>query len=285
MTNNPSPASGGRCPKGGRPEEVPAAWRERLASIPTGQELAGRARSYRSIASRLHKVCRAQIERYDAAPFGKGGAATAAGDWGVRARCPSFAARTLGIHRKRSEELAGRARSYRSVASRLHKVCRAQIERYDAAPFGKGGAATAAGDWVHKPGAQSSQSELWGFIRLRRIKRRSRPISRVLSWTVIPLGATSPLRSSNLPGPDAGRVMRSLFGLAPGGVCRAGLLPGSRCALTAPFHPCHALLAKPFGGIFLLHFPSARAAQALPGTVPCGARTFLGTRTHRSGRG
>jgi len=30
------------------------------------------------------------------------------------------------------------------------------------------------------------------------------------------------------------------------------------------------------GGIFLLHFPSARAAQALPGTLPCGARTFLG---------
>src|SRR3546814_16258395 len=71
--------------------------------------------------------------------------------------------------------------------------------------------------------------------------------------------------------------MGSLFGLAPGGVCRAGLLPGSRCALTAPFHPCHARLATPFGGIFLLHFPSARAAQALPGTVPCGARTFLDT--------
>src|SRR5690606_8613500 len=108
-------------------------------------------------------------------------------------------------------------------------------------------------------------------------KRRSRPISRVLSRAVIPLGAASPLRSSSLPGPDAGHVMRSLFGLAPGGVCRAGLLPGSRCALTAPFHPCHARLATPFGGIFLLHFPSARAAQALPGTVPCGARTFLGT--------
>ncbi len=148
-------------------------------------------------------------------------------------------------------------------------------------------------------------------------KRRSRPISRVLSWTVIPLGASSPIRSSNLPGPDAGHVMRSLFGLAPGGVCRAGLLPGSRCALTAPFHPCHArlhpplrswttwtsalsrrrqasiphqheagcdgLVQTPFGGIFLLHFPSARAAQALPGTVPCGARTFLGIRAHRNG--
>ena len=67
---------------------------------------------------------------------------------------------------------------------------------------------------------------------------RSRPISRVLSGTVIPLGASSPIRSSSLPGPDAGHVMGSLFGLAPGGVCRAGLLPGSRCALTAPFHPC-----------------------------------------------
>ncbi len=45
----------------------------------------------------------------------------------------------------------------------------------------------------------------------------------------------------------------SLFGLAPGGVCHAGLLPDSRCALTAPFHPCHAsrILAntRPFGGL------------------------------------
>ena len=69
-------------------------------------------------------------------------------------------------------------------------------------------------------------------------KGRSRPVSRVLSWTVIPLGASSPIRSSNLPGGTAGRGIASLFGLAPGGVCRAGLLPGSRCALTAPFHPC-----------------------------------------------
>ncbi len=112
-------------------------------------------------------------------------------------------------------------------------------------------------------------------------KWRSRPISRVLSWTVIPLGASSPIRSSNLHGPDAGNVMGSLFGLAPGGVCRTGLLPGSRCALTAPFHPYlippHPEVRWAIGGIFLLHFPSTRAAQALPGTVPCGARTFLGT--------
>lgn len=131
---------------------------------------------------------------------------------------------------------------------------------------------------------------------------RSRPVSRVLSWTVIRLGATSPQRSSNLPGSSAGHANGSLFGLAPGGVCRAGPLPDSRCALTAPFHPYRPLatplrppnalgdadasptrfsggrgVTRDVGGIFLLHFPSACAAQALPGTLPYGARTFLGT--------
>ncbi|CEF23199.1 hypothetical protein XACJK2_330017 [Xanthomonas citri pv. citri] len=65
--------------------------------------------------------------------------------------------------------------------------------------------------------------------------------------------------------------------------------------LPAPRHPfaaserawrCEASLARfsggkgvtrDVGGIFLLHFPSACAAQALPGTLPYGARTFLGT--------
>jgi len=30
----------------------------------------------------------------------------------------------------------------------------------------------------------------------------------------------------------------------------------------------------------LLHYPSAHAAQALPGTLPCGARTFLEALAH-----
>jgi len=35
--------------------------------------------------------------------------------------------------------------------------------------------------------------------------------------------------------------MTPLFGLAPGGVCRAARRwPRARCALTAPFHPYHA---------------------------------------------
>jgi len=56
------------------------------------------------------------------------------------------------------------------------------------------------------------------------------------------------------------------------------------CQARGALLPHHFTLARTLpsgdgraaGGIFLLHFPSARAAQALPGTVPCGARTFLG---------
>jgi len=39
--------------------------------------------------------------------------------------------------------------------------------------------------------------------------------------------------------------------------------------------PLPDLLAEPSAVCFLLHFPSPRGAQALPGTLPCGARTFL----------
>ncbi len=49
----------------------------------------------------------------------------------------------------------------------------------------------------------------------------SRPISRILSRTVIPLGRLSPVGSSNLPASSAGHAIGRLFGLAPGGVCRA----------------------------------------------------------------
>ncbi|EAR08941.1 hypothetical protein MED297_03592 [Reinekea sp. MED297] len=50
------------------------------------------------------------------------------------------------------------------------------------------------------------------------------------------------------------------------------LLPVSRCALTAPFHPYQARSLAVYS---LLHWPSARAAQTLSGTLPYGARTFL----------
>jgi len=51
------------------------------------------------------------------------------------------------------------------------------------------------------------------------------------------------------------------------------LLPESRCALTAPFHPYQTVAHLAVSS--LLHFPSAHAAQPLTGTLPYGARTFL----------
>ncbi len=52
------------------------------------------------------------------------------------------------------------------------------------------------------------------------------------------------------------------------------LLPGARCALTAPFHPC-LCPEGPSAVYSLLHFPSPRGARELPGVLSCGARTFL----------
>ncbi len=109
----------------------------------------------------------------------------------------------------------------------------------------------------------------------------SRPVSRVLSWTAIHLGRTSPCASSDLPGSGAGRAIAPLFGLAPGGVYRAAECCHRRGALLPHLF---TLAGAPEGALavcFLWHFPSARAAQALPGTLPCGARTFLPARRRR----
>ena len=62
-------------------------------------------------------------------------------------------------------------------------------------------------------------------------KKRSQPVSRVLSWTVIHLGLASPLASSNLPASDTGRTNGGLFGLAPSGVYHATNCYQSRGAL------------------------------------------------------
>ena len=83
----------------------------------------------------------------------------------------------------------------------------------------------------------------------QRQKWRSRPVSRVLSWTTIPLGPASPLGSSSTPGCGSSQPIAPLFGLAPSGVYRAlRRCPRRRWALTPPFHPYHAWL--PFSGAF-----------------------------------
>ena len=106
----------------------------------------------------------------------------------------------------------------------------------------------------------------------RQERSGSRPVSRVLSRAAIHLGHTSPCASSDLPGSGAGHASRS-----PIWSCSGWGLPCHRC-----HHRRGALLPHLFtltrmvrAVCFLWHFPWARAPQALPGTLPCGARTFL----------
>src|SRR5690554_6042546 len=78
------------------------------------------------------------------------------------------------------------------------------------------------------------------FHRFVTRKRVRRPISRVLSWTIIHLGQMSPSASSNLPGNHAGRMScRSI---------RSSIWSCSRWGL--PCHYCYqqrgALLPHPF---------------------------------------
>ena len=100
----------------------------------------------------------------------------------------------------------------------------------------------------------------------------SRPVSRVLSRAAIHLGRASPRASSDLPGSGAGHACHS-----PIRSCSGRGLPCRRCR-----HRRGALLPHLFtltrawrAVCFLWHFPWARAPQALPGALPCGARTFL----------
>ena len=108
----------------------------------------------------------------------------------------------------------------------------------------------------------------------------SRPISRVLSRAIIPLGCASPRTSSSLPGSARGPRVAAFAACFPIWPCsRRGLPCRRRYRRRGALLPHHfnltVTLARAWAVSFLLHFPWARAPQALPGAVPCGARTFL----------
>jgi len=75
------------------------------------------------------------------------------------------------------------------------------------------------------------------FKNLINIRKRSRPISRVLSRTTIHLERTSPSASSDLPEPGTGRTDGFLFGLAPSGVCPANPVTGIAVRSYRTFSP------------------------------------------------
>ena len=79
------------------------------------------------------------------------------------------------------------------------------------------------------------------------------------------------------------RPLAPLFGLAPGGVYPAADVATGAVRSYRTISPLPPGLPGRAGSAgsavsFLWHFPWARAPQALPGTLPCGARTFLPSR-------
>src|SRR6266700_7009020 len=91
---------------------------------------------------------------------------------------------------------------------------------------------------------------------------------------VISLGWLSPATSSGLPTAQTTRAgSRCLLGLAPTGGCRAA--PVAKRAVGS--YPTVSPLPLIFRAVcFLWPSPSPCGAQALPGSLPYGARTFLG---------
>src|SRR5437660_4777479 len=90
---------------------------------------------------------------------------------------------------------------------------------------------------------------------------------------VISLGWPSPATSSGLPAARTTRAgSRCLLGLAPTGGCRAASV-AERAVGSYP-----TVSPLPFGYravCSLWPYPSPCGAQALPGSLPVGARTFL----------
>jgi len=107
----------------------------------------------------------------------------------------------------------------------------------------------------------------------------SRPVSRVLSRTIIPLGSPSPATSSGLPGSTRGHALplraTSLFGLAPGGVCRAVRVTTSAVRSYRTVSPLPVPLLELRRFAFCCTFRRLTPPRRYLAPCPQGARTFL----------
>ena len=70
---------------------------------------------------------------------------------------------------------------------------------------------------------------------------RSQPISRVLSWTVIPLGVSLPDAQATYPQATRATPWPAYLVLLRMEFTVPSVLPRPRWALTPPFHPCRSL--------------------------------------------
>ena len=116
-------------------------------------------------------------------------------------------------------------------------------------------------------------------------------VSRVLSHAlvalsvlaVIPLGRPLPNASCSLPRGSGWQPSNApLHGLAPDGVCRAATVTGCAVGSYPTFSPLPDAPRRFGRSNFLWHFPRGFPHRALPGILPCGARTFLGLVVRRT---
>ena len=100
--------------------------------------------------------------------------------------------------------------------------------------------------------------------------------------TAIPLGRRLRAASGNLPGrlirtrPGRNALPRRPYSvLLPVGFAVPFPLPGPRCALTAPFHPCRVSSKGARRSVLCGTFPGVAPAGRYPAPYVQGARTFL----------
>jgi hypothetical protein len=117
---------------------------------------------------------------------------------------------------------------------------------------------------------QLSYGRIWGG-GISRVLSRLRGEDH-FSGSIVADALEQPTRDSDGAGSSS-----SLFGLAPGGVYRATPVTRSAVRSYRTLSPLPVLPGEPSAVCSLLHFPSPFDARALPGTLPCGARTFLDT--------
>jgi hypothetical protein len=108
----------------------------------------------------------------------------------------------------------------------------------------------------------------------------SRVLSRALvtlgALAVIPLGRSLPNASCSLPRGSGRQPSNApLCGLAPDGVCHATTVTGCAVGSYSTFSPLPKAPGRFGRSDSLWHFPRGFPHRALPGILPCGARTFL----------
>lgn len=126
--------------------------------------------------------------------------------------------------------------------------------------------------------AEALRRSFEDFPDFRRKRKASRPVSRVLSSTVIHLRYPLPGTLSDYPKTRAGDPSGTLslrfpICLSSGGVCLASSIALGAVVSYTTFSPLPKRQAPAV--FFLLHFPLSRDTWPLASALPCEARTFL----------